>query len=58
MSDNEEIIQDHRKMLMMTGKISDFQKTQLERWPFLIFDREDVKSVSVKYNFLKKEKRC
>jgi hypothetical protein len=45
-------VEDHKKMLLMTGNLSDFQLTNLKNWPFLLFDKE-LESVQVKYDFTK-----
>ena len=56
MSDNQEqenkVIEDHKKMLMMTGNLSDFQLTNMKTWPFLLFDKE-LETVKIDYDFTK-----
>ena len=46
------IVDDHKKMLIMTGNLSDFQLDNLKKWPFILFDKE-LDRVSVKYDFTK-----
>ena len=46
------VIDDHRNMLMVSKKISDFQETNLKNWPLIVFD--NVESVKIDYNFIKK----
>ena len=47
----ETIIENHKKMVMMTGNLSDFQLQNLKTWPFLVFD--DLESVEINYDFTK-----
>ena len=49
--DESSIIEDHKKMVIMTGKLSDFQLDNLKTWPFLLFD--DLESVEITYDFTK-----
>jgi hypothetical protein len=46
------ILDDHRNMLMVSKKISDFQETNLKNWPLIVFN--DVDSVKIDYNFVRK----
>ena len=46
-------LDDHRNMLMVSKKVSDFQLTNLKTWPLIVFD--NVENVSVSYNFIDKE---
>lgn len=45
------IVEEHKKMVMMTGSLSDFQLENLKKWPFLLFD--DLEEVKVNYDFTK-----
>jgi len=45
------IIEDHKKMVMMTGNLSDFQLNNLKTWPFLLFD--SLESAEITYDFTK-----
>jgi len=45
----ELMLDDHKKMLIMTGKISDFQLKNLKTWPFILFDKVD--KVELEYDF-------
>lgn len=45
------IIEEHKKMVIMTGNLSDFQLTNLKTWPFILFD--SLESVEVSYDFTK-----
>ena len=49
MTNNNTIIDDHRNMLMVSKKMSDWQIKQLEMWGFVVFD--NIKSVKIKYSF-------
>jgi hypothetical protein len=37
---NEITISDHRKMLFMSGNLSDWQIAQLQNWPYVIFGQD------------------
>lgn len=45
------IVDEHKKMVMMTGNLSDFQLENLKKWPFLLF--EDLETVKLTYDFTK-----
>lgn len=45
------IVDDHKKMVIMTGNLSDFQLENLKKWPFLLFD--DLEAVELTYDFTK-----
>lgn len=47
------ILDDHRNMLMVSKKISEFQEINLKTWGLIVFD--DVDSVKIDYNFIKKD---
>ena len=47
-----EMLEEHKKMLIMTGKISDFQIKNLKAWPYVLFD--GVTKVKIKYDFTEK----
>lgn len=53
MSKKVDIITEHRNMLMVSKKISDWQEAQLKNWPLIVFD--GIKSVKIKYDFISKE---
>lgn len=55
MSDAENVVEEHKKMMVMTGKLSDFQLENLQKWPFVVFN-ESLNNVSVDYDFYKEEK--
>lgn len=48
------VVDDHRNMLQVSKNISDFQEQNLKSWGFIFFN--DVDSVSVKWNFFRKNK--
>ena len=48
----EKVIEEHRKMIILTGNISDFQLNNLKKWPFIVFN-DTLNSVSISYNFIK-----
>lgn len=48
----DDIISDHRKMLIMSGNLSDFQLENMKNWPFILFD--DIDSVKLNYDFTTK----
>lgn len=61
MSDNEQntneveaenIVDEHRRMVIMTGNISDFQIQNLKSWPFLVFG-DSLEKVEIGYKFTK-----
>lgn len=45
------IVEEHKKMVIMTGKLSDFQLENLKKWPFLLFD--ELAAVNITYDFTK-----
>lgn len=47
----QNIVDEHRKMVVMTGNISDFQIENLKKWPFLVFGK-DLKTVQIDYDFV------
>lgn len=47
----QNIIDDHRNMLMVSKKISNFQETNLKSWAFVFF--ENVEKSEVSWNFIK-----
>ena len=49
-SDQEKIVDDHRQMLLMSGKISDFQLENLKKWPFVVFGTQ-LDKAEIAYNF-------
>jgi len=46
------VVDDHKKMLIMTGNLSDFQLDNLKKWPFIVFD-ESLEKVEINYDFTK-----
>ena len=58
MSDNKNtkeetsVVDDHKKMLIMTGNLSDFQLDNMKKWPFILFDQE-LEKVEINYDFTK-----
>jgi hypothetical protein len=46
------VIDEHKKMLIMTGNLSDFQLQNLKTWPFIVFDKE-LEKTEIKYDFTK-----
>ena len=51
MNNTEKILQDMRKITMLTGQISSVHEESLKKWPYIIFD--DVESVEIDYNLSK-----
>jgi len=51
MSDENQqnIVDEHRKMVVMTGNLSEFQLKNMKAWPFIIFD--DLSKVEINYDF-------
>lgn len=47
--DTEKLVDDHRKMVALTGNLSDFQLENLKKWPFVVFN--NLSKVTVDYNF-------
>lgn len=45
------LIDDHRKMVAMTGNLSDFQLTNLKTWPTVAIEDKYINDVKVKYDF-------
>lgn len=50
LSPDEQVVADHRKMLIVSGNLSDFQLENLKKWPFVIFGK-DLKKAEIAYNF-------
>jgi len=46
---SQDIIKGHRKALIVSGNLSDFQLENLKKWPFLLYD--NLKEVTIDYNF-------
>lgn len=44
------IVDEHRKMVVLTGNISEFQLKNIKAWPFIIFD-QDLLKCEIKYDF-------
>jgi hypothetical protein len=49
-----DLLEEHRKMVVMTGNISEFQELQLKQWPYVIFDKDCLDNVYINYDFTKK----
>ncbi len=47
-----DVIEEHKKMVIMTGMISDFQLENLKTWPFILFS-DDLDQVKLSYDFTK-----
>lgn len=47
----EAMLEDMRKITMLTGEISSVHQESLQKWPYIVFD--DVKGVEVKYDLTK-----
>lgn len=51
MDKSQNVVDDHRNMLMVSKKISKFQEQNLKSWAFLFFD--GLEKVDVSWNFIK-----
>ncbi|HBI01429.1 MAG TPA: hypothetical protein DDY18_07375 [Flavobacterium sp.] len=51
--EEQSIVDEHRKMVIMTGNLSDFQLENLKNWAFLIFDKEVLVNAKITYDFTK-----
>jgi hypothetical protein len=49
----ESIIDAHRRAIIMSGQVSDFQLENLQKWPFLLFN--DLEKNKISYDFTAKE---
>lgn len=49
----QNIVDDHRNMLSVSKKISDFQENNLKSWAHIVFN--DIEKVKIKYDFINKE---
>jgi len=49
MTDEEKEVNDHRKALLLSGNMSDFQLKNLKSWPLMLFNNLSVK---IEYNFI------
>jgi hypothetical protein len=47
----EAMLEDMRKITMLTGEISSVHQESLQKWPYIVFD--DVEGVEVKYDLTK-----
>jgi hypothetical protein len=45
----EQIIQESKTALLMTGELTEFQLTNLKNWPMIVFN--DLEKVILKYDF-------
>lgn len=44
-----DVVEEHKKMLILSGNLSEFQLKNLKTWPFVVFDNID--NAMVDYNF-------
>jgi 5'-3' exonuclease len=47
-NDNSNLLQEHRKLMLLTGKFSDFQVKNLELYPKIVFD--NIKKIEIQYD--------
>lgn len=45
-----DIVEEHKKILMLSGNLSDFQFNNLKKWPFIVIG-DGLKEVEIKYDF-------
>lgn len=50
-NENQNIVDEHRKMVIMTGCLSDFQLENIKKWPFIVFGN-DLLKVEINYDFV------
>lgn len=50
--EEQTIVDEHRKMVIMTGQLSDFQLTNLKQWAFIVF-QENLEKANITYDFTK-----
>lgn len=48
---SDQLVEEHRKMITVTGNLSDFQINNLRNWPYVLFDHDDVDGISLSYDF-------
>jgi hypothetical protein len=53
-NESKDVVNEHKTQLLLTGNLSDFQLTNLKKWPLILF--ENINSVSIHYNFHLDEK--
>ena len=53
MNQQQKVLNEHKQLLMLTGRISEFHMKNLKNWPYVLFNKEDVKDVNIDYNFIK-----
>ena len=51
MKNTQEILEDMRKITMLTGEISKIHQENLKTWPYVIFN--EINSVEIKYDLTK-----
>jgi len=51
MNNVKEILDDMRRITILTGEISSVHEESLKKWPYVVFD--DVKDVQIKYDLTK-----
>lgn len=49
-SEHDNAVEEHRKMVLMSGKISEFQLENLKKWPFITFGR-NLDKIEIEYDF-------
>lgn len=50
MSNTDEQVEEHKKMVLLSGNISKFQLENLKRWPFIVFG-DQLESVKINFDF-------
>ena len=48
---SDKLVAEHRQMVTLSGNLSEFQIKNLQAWPYVLFDKKDVDSVKIDYNF-------
>lgn len=51
--EQQNIVDSHRNMLMVSKSLSEFQLQNMKQWPFVFL--QGVKSVEIKWNFIKND---
>lgn len=49
---SSKVVEDHKKMIVLSGQISEFQLNNLRQYPFVVFD-DYIDTIELEYNFLK-----
>lgn len=50
LSPEEQAVEDHRKLLIISGMLSEFQLENLQKWPFVVFGK-DLDKTEISYDF-------